>query len=505
MFKRTLALALIPAALLLSACSGNKDLAQPVEAPEVDNRFDVQEVWSDSTGGTQGVFSKLGPAVLGNTVYAASRAGDVWAIDLSSGDKKWVTDLGDEDENDDESSARISGAVSAMGTHVAAGTENGWIYVLNAASGKLEWKNYLGAEINCAPTFSDDATRLFVLDSRGLLTAFDTATGEKLWQSGDSTNSLRLRTQARPVAAGSDFVLMGTAGGRVLVLDQRTGVAANGIIVGNPSGSSDLERMSDVSSTPLILNGNLYSTAYNSGFTWYSFKDHLVWNRLSYHSSNDISFDSDYFVLTGDNGHVYCISRNDGSELWENSQLTFRNVSAPAIYGNYVVVGDLEGYVYFISLSTGRIEWMDDTDDTPIYTAPQVTPQGVLVQTSGGRLVLLRHNQGVASAKLALQQSEMATGAAGVSLAAYDDYNVGGITEEQLMQRRAQAQRMVNEMEARQRRAEAQLAQYRAQKAEYERQRAEYEKAQKEAEEQRRQAISGYGLMDGVNSDSGDE
>lgn len=501
MFKRTLALALIPAAILLSACSGNKDLAEPVEAPEIDNRFDVQQVWSDSTGGTQGVYSKLGPAVVGNTVYAASRAGDVWAIDLSTGDRKWNTDLSDEEENDDESSARVSGAVSAMGNLVAAGTENGWIYVLNAATGTLEWKSYLGSEINCAPTFSDDALRLFVLDSRGLLTAFDTATGEKLWQSGDSTNALRLRTQARPVAAGSDFVLMGTAGGRVLVLDQRTGVAANGIVVGNPSGSSDLERMSDVSSTPLLLNGNLYSTAYNAGFTWYSFKDHLVWNRLSYHSSHDLAFDSDFFVITGDNGHIYCVSRADGHEIWENSQLTFRNVSAPVIYGNHVVVGDMEGYVYFISLATGRIEFMDDTDDTPIYAAPQVTSQGVLIQTSGGRLELLRHNQGAASAKLALQQSEMATGAAGVTLAAYDDYNVGGITEEQLMQRRAQAQRIVNEMEARQRQAEAQMAQYRAQKAEYERQKAEYEKAQKEAEQKRREAISSYGLMPGASDD----
>lgn len=506
MFKRSLVLALVPAAMLLvNACSGNKDLAEPAKVPEISNRIEVEQVWSRSVGGTDGLYSKLGPQTIGSTVYTASRHGDVYALDLATGDTRWSIDLEDEDENDDKGTAKVSGAVAVGGTHVAAGTENGYIYVINAASGKLEWKDYLSAEVLAAPCFNTSATKLFVLNSRGILTAYDALSGEKLWQAGAGSNGLRLRTQSRPMVAGDDFVLMGTAGGRVLVLDQNTGATANSLMIGNPTGSNDLDRVADVSSSPLLLDGKLYSTAYNSGFVWYSFKDHQALNRLSYKSSRNIAFDDECFVLTSDNGRVYCISRQDGHEIWENNVLTNRNVSAPAIYGNYVVVADLEGYVYFISLADGRIVWMDDTDDTPVYTDPVVTSNGVLIQTSGGRLVLLRYQQGIASAKLNIAQSELLAGGAGVSLAAYDNYASVGVTHEQLMARRAEAQRMVNAMEARQREAQAQMARYQREKAEYERQRAAYLKAQAEAERKHRESISGFGLMPGVKSDSDPE
>ena len=152
-----------------------------------------------------------------------------------------------------------------------------------------------------------------------------------------------------------------------------------------------------------------------------------------------------------------------------------------------------------------RIAYMDDTDDTPVYTDPVVTSQGVLIQTSGGRLVLLRYQQGIAAAKMQIAQSEQAAGAAGISLAAYDDYSAGGITREALMERRAQAQRLVNEMEARQRQAAAQMAKYQRERAEYERQRAAYLEAQKKAEEEHRASISGFGLMPGVKSEADED
>ena len=500
MLKRSLVL-LLPAFFALYGCSGNKDLAEPAETLEISNSIDVQEIWSHGVGGTDGKYSKLGPAVQGNLVFAASRSGDVSAYDLASGERRWTTDLSDEDENDDEDSARVSGGVSAGGSHVAAGTENGWIYVMNVQNGKLEWKDYLSAEILTAPAFSDDATKLFVLNSRGILTAYDTLSGKKLWQTGTTSNGLKLRSQARPVVAG-DFILMGTSAGRVMIVDQQNGATVNSLMIGNPTGSNDLDRVADVSSSPLLLDGNLYSTAYNSGFAWYSFKEKRLLNRLSYRSSRNIAFDDDCFVITGDNGRIWCISRIDGHEIWENSRLLNRNVSAPVIYGNYAVVADFEGYVYFIALSDGRIAFMDDTDDTPVYTAPVVTSQGVLVQTSGGRLELLRYQQSAASAKLALQESELASGSAGVSLATYDSYSAGGITHEQLMERRAAAQRMVNEMEERQRKAAAQMARYQRERAEYERQRAAYLKAREQAEKEHREAISGFGLMPGVKSDS---
>ena len=490
------------AALLLNACSSDKDLAKPVEAPEIDNAFEADELWTASLGGNEGFFSKLGPAISGQTVYAAGRAGDVYSISLSSGDKNWHTDLGDEEENDAKRSARLSG-IAVQGSLVAVVSENGWIYELNAADGKIRWKKFNGSEIMTAPAFARDGSKIFVADSRGLVTCYDSANGAELWQSGDSSGALRLRLQSSPVVVSDDALLLGTSSGKVLILSQRDGGLLNSVTVAQPSGANDLERVSDVAGAPLLLGSDLYTSAYNAGFVDYSFKNNGIVNRLGYHSSRDIGFDSHVFVITGDNGHVYCVSRQDGQELWENGQLTNRNVSAPAVYGNYAVVADMEGYVYFLSLRSGKIEFMTDTDDTPVYATPLVTSRGVLVQTSGGRLAMFTYAQGTANAKLQQNTAELAAAGSGISFSNSYDGSIreGGVTREMLMARRQQAQSLVNRMEAQERENQARIEEYKRQKAEFERQRAAYLKAQAEAQKERRQSIAGFGLMPGVKSE----
>ena len=44
---------LLAAPLLAILCIGcaNKDVDAPVEAPEIENRFDIENLWSTSTGG----------------------------------------------------------------------------------------------------------------------------------------------------------------------------------------------------------------------------------------------------------------------------------------------------------------------------------------------------------------------------------------------------------------------------------------------------------------------
>lgn len=49
------------------------------------------------------------------------------------------------------------------------------------------------------------------------------------------------------------------------MISQNDGYLLNQVIVGENNGSSDLDRMSDVSSTPLLLGNYMYTTAYNSG------------------------------------------------------------------------------------------------------------------------------------------------------------------------------------------------------------------------------------------------
>ncbi len=504
---KRLAIGVAALAVMLSGCQGDYDLFAPVESPEIENAFEVHELWSDSCQGTGGFYSNLNPEVQDTVVYTAGRDGKVLSIRIPDHEELWTTDLDDEEENDGRRSARLSGGVAVKGARMAVGSENGWLYALNSATGELAWKKYMGSEIVTAPTFSDSGDRLFVLDGQGHVTCFDALNGEQLWISGDASNDLRLRKQSRPVVLGDSYLILGQASGKIAVLNQQDGSLIREFTVGKSRGTNVIERVSDVASTPLILEDLMYATSYDGNFVVYSLPQETELASLAYQSSKELAFDQNYLVITGDNGHVYCVSRSDYQEIWENSQLTYRNVTAPAIYGNYVVVGDLEGFVYFMSLSDGRIVAKFETDDSPIYARPLTVGNVIIIQTSGGEF-LCWHYDPANNAAYKTLYAQTALSSQGQDLRLADEgtgkgvYGTG-VTRAQLEARRVQAYKIANEIESHERMVQEQSREYERQRAEYERQRAEYEKARQQYEKERRAAISGFGLMPGVKS--GDE
>lgn len=486
-------------AITTIGCSSNRDLFEPVESPEVSNLFYPQTVWSQSTQGSQEIYSQLVPCVNHNQLYIAGREGKVYSLNAANGDKNWTTDLSDEEENDTKRSARLSGGVSASDVFVTVGSENGYIYVLNRKDGTLYFKHYLGQEILSLPVFNASGDKLFVQDATGGITAYDLANKKVLWSSGDSATNLHLRTKAKLTVVGDELLVAGTSSGRLLMISQADGYILNQIQVGQNNGSSDLERISDVSSTPLILGDSIYSTAYNSGFIKYSLEKGAVVGKLDYHSSNDIAYDDNFFVISSENSVIYCVRRSDNVEAWANSQLLYRNVTAPTIYGNYAVVGDLEGYVYFINLNDGIIDAKIQVGDEPIYVQPIVVGNCLVIYSSSGRLEVVCYDPiDIVIAKKRFTDIEQVTGNTTALIAAStmsSDVS-SGVSKGELEKRRAEARRIVAEIDRRQREAEAQYREYLRQKAEYEKRVAEYEK-------QKREQLSGFGLMPeaGVKSD----
>lgn len=504
MFKKKLVslFTLSAVALCIAGCNSNKDLFAPVESPEIENAFEVDTVWSTSTQGVDKFYSQLVPCIYGDKLYIAGREGKVYSINAKNGDHVWTTDLSDEEENLTKRSTRLNGGMTASAQYVAVGSENGYIYVLNKNDGSIYIKHYIGAEVLTAPCFNASGTKLFVLDAIGRLTSLDLVSKTSSWVSGDSSERLHLRAQSKPVAVGDELVIVGTPSGKVMMISQSDGYVLNQVSVGQNTGSSDLDRISDVSSTPLLLGNYMYSTAFNAGFVKYSFDKSIVEGRLSYHSSKDIAYDDNFFVITGENGHVYCIRRSDNVEIWENSDLGYRNVTAPVIYGDFAVVGDLEGYIYFISLQNGHIYTKISVSSDPIYVAPLVAGNCLVVYSSSGSVDVFCFDPiNLVIAKKRYTDMEQVTGNTAALIAAQSMSSMegaSGITKEDLEKRRAEARKIVAQIEAQQRQMEEQYREYQRRKAEYERQVREYEK-------QKREELSGYGLVQGGDKSDLDE
>lgn len=503
MLKLKPAFALMLALPVIVGCSTNDNRYDPVDAPEIKNLFSLDEVWSSSTGGTGDFYSELTVAFDANNVYTASRDGDVMALTLDRGSKVWSVDLADEDENDERRSARVSGGVALGGGKIAVGSENGYVYVLNAKDGSILWKKYIEAEVIARPAFSASGDKLFVLDARGNFTAFNALDGSKLWVTGDAPQELRLRAQSNPLVVGDEYVLVGTSSGKVNVLLQSNGSTVNQVNVGESVGKTALERIADVSSSPLILGNVLYATSFSGGMVQYDLSTFNYIMRLGYQSSRDLGYDEHSILVTADDGTVSCINRADSSQRWANTSLGYRQVTAPVVFGNYAVVGDYEGYIYFLDMQDGSIDYMEQSDSSGISAQPKVQNGKLYVMAKDGSLNVYSYtDQARASAAVSVEQSNdmlAASAAAGLTLnhpGVYDGgiYAPSGVSQEALEQRRAAIIRAVAQQEA-------QIAAQRRAAEEAMRARAEYEKRRAAYEEERRERLSGFGIAQGIRSD----
>lgn len=372
--------------LMLTGCSGlfEKDVVKIAPVPEFDNKIEVHELWSKSVGSGSGTwYTLLAPAVDSKYVFAADRGGNVYSIDRITGSTIWSTDLDDEDENDDKRSARLSGGVAEGESNVYVGSENGWVYALSKTDGKLAWKSNPGCEIVSKP--AADSGSVFVLCSNGCAHAYSEYDGSEIWNTAAENQGLTVRGVSSVLAKGG-VIIYGTAAGNTAIVHQKNGLLLNMIRTGHARGASNLERLIDVDSAPVLDGTVLYTVAYQGDLVATDLRQHRELWRTKLSSLGDISVGGGKVFVTDDQGHVQAISSYDGGNEWHNDALSYRNVTGTAAAGGYVVVGDMDGYLYFLDAYTGEFAAKYRLDRGSVYSAPAVYDGIIYAETSKGNV-----------------------------------------------------------------------------------------------------------------------
>jgi outer membrane protein assembly factor BamB len=94
----------------------------------------------------------------------------------------------------------------------------------------------------------------------------------------------------------------------------------------------------------------------------------------------------DKVIVTDAAGTVWGLDKATGAALWQQAALARRNVTAPAIQGDYALVGDLEGYLHWLRLSDGAFAARANFDGEAIRATPVVADGIALVQDVDGGL-----------------------------------------------------------------------------------------------------------------------
>lgn len=370
---------------LLSGCSlfsGEEDVVKMSPLPTVENQFTPSTAWDVSVGSGIGDFySNLHPAYADSVVYAADRKGTVKAVNADDGKEVWSVNLAEKDGWFSRKPALLSGGLTVSGGHVYVGSEKAQVYALDAGDGSIVWQTTAAGEVLSRPTASDGL--VLVHTSNGQLQALDENSGVVKWTVNLDMPALSLRGESAPaVAYGAAIV--GGDNGRVSAVLMQQGQLIWQQRISQATGTTEIDRLSDVDTTPVIVNGVVYALAYNGNLTALDLRSGQILWKCELGSVNDFIVDGNRIYIVDQNDRILALTTDGGVTLWTQSDLLHRLLTAPALYNGSLVVGDSEGYMHWVNPEDGRFEAQQKVDSSGFLTEPVIADGKLLIQAKDG-------------------------------------------------------------------------------------------------------------------------
>ncbi|MDC0663306.1 outer membrane protein assembly factor BamB [Marinobacter sp. SS21] len=368
-------------AIGLAGCSSRDTFEQPAPVPEIVDRVEFDEIWDMQVGeGHDEQLMQLGPLVADDRVYAAAADGTVVAATIETGKVHWWQYL------DTSLLAGIGGDQQRL--YLVTG--NAELVVLSITDGSVLWEAALPNEVIASPRSNGDIVVVQTVD--GNVLAFDGASGEKRWQYDGVVPVLSLRASAPPLV-GSDMTLVSFSSGRLFALASDTGQPLWQYTVGEPQGRTELERLVDVTSEPLVLESAALVTGYQGKLALVDLRTgQEIWSRASSSLHTPAIADGNIYVSES-NGHLVAYEGSSRRAIWTQDKLAWRQLSRPVVFDDYLVVGDFEGYIHILARDDGRLLGQLEYDDEGLWIPMQRLQDKLLVYGNSGKLSLFELNE----------------------------------------------------------------------------------------------------------------
>ena len=369
----------LTAALGVSGCSTPDTFEQPVPVPEVDSTVEFEKVWSRSIGdGHDDDLLYLSPLDVGGTVYAASADGELQALDAETGKLQWERELND----------RIFAGVGGDQSQLYLVTREADLVALSREDGRELWRKELPTEALAAP--QSNGVMVVAQTTDGRVLAFDASSGDKRWQYDGVVPALSLRTAAAPLVGG-DVVLASFSNGKLIALSADVGQPLWQYEVGQPQGRTELERLVDISGQPLVLDSAVMVSGYQGKLALIDIRTgQEIWSRKA-SSLHAPMIGGGNIFLSSANGNVIAYRGSDRRELWLQDALSWRQLTQPAVYENYLIVGDYEGYLHALSGDDGSLVGQKHYDSDGLRVPLQRLANGnLMVYGNSGELSVFK-------------------------------------------------------------------------------------------------------------------
>lgn len=369
--------------LTLQGCSwvkswGDPEPGDPAPLVEFEESLSVKAIWSTNVGdgmGKQGL--TMAPVFSSGSLFTADHKGRLTVVNAENGSKTMEL----------KTEQAFSGGPGLDERHIYMGTIDGRVIAYDRNNGAEIWNAQVSSEVLAPPASADGVVVVRCIDGR--VFGLDQDNGRRIWIFDHSVPLLTLRGNADLlVRAGIAFV--GYDDGSVVSLRVADGSVVWNQTITSQDGRTELDRLADIGSQMVIIASDLIVSSYKSRVVSIAADSgRLLWFK-DISSSTGVQVDRTKLAISEENGDLWMLDRRNGSTMWKLDRMSNRGLTRPAFYGNYVVVGDVEGYLHWIDSDIGSFAARVRPAKDALAAAPLTVGTTMYVLTHKGKLIAYR-------------------------------------------------------------------------------------------------------------------
>lgn len=373
MFKVIRPFSILTIIISLVACTSSDNLEKPAPLVNFKSQIQVEKMWSHSVGGSDKKYLNLQIGHDHNAIYTVDYSGVIYAFNARTGLQLWERNL----------NTNIISGVSVADKLAIVASENGKVIALNTTDGTVLWQKNIGNQVLGLVAIGHGV--VVVKTVADTVFALQATNGQQLWTFSEVAPSLILRAGSQPKIIGNKVVI-GFADGKLRAFSLRNGNLIWQQLIAKPQGGFAIQRMVDITVEPQIRGGIVYVVTYQGNIAAIELNSgQMIWHhQLS--SYTGIALATANLFVTDTKSHVYSFSMEDGSVAWKQTQLQARTITAPALSAKYVIVGDAEGYIHWLSQNRGIFIARQHLSGAPIRSTPVVIGNNIYVLDTHGNL-----------------------------------------------------------------------------------------------------------------------
>ena len=370
--------------LLTSACSyipwfGGEDeipvaIRTPAELTDIPLAFQLQREWAvTGNSDAENKYIRLRPLLFGNQLAFSDTEANISVYDNANGSRVWTKEL----------RGVVTGGVGGDAEILVVGNSDGRLMAVKGSDGEDIWSVDLTSEVRAVSERVNDLIVVRTGDNR--VHGIDIKTGDTAWIVQQSPPALTLRGVSTPLIR-DQIAYVGLDNGKVLAISVASGNVIWESRVSIPSGRTELERIVDVDGQLAADETFIYAASYHGRVVAIDRANgRISWAR-DIPSVSGVSVDEEIVYFIDRDDAVWALEKSSGITVWKQDGLFYRQLSAPVVFAEGVLVGDFQGYLHFLSKEDGEILGRTRFGKSAVHTSSLDTFTISYVSDAAGQL-----------------------------------------------------------------------------------------------------------------------